>query len=57
MDTHTDRDSYTHTTQRDPRTASTYSDTRTHTHTEIHIHADIDTHTHRDPHTTSTHST
>ena len=43
MDTHTDRDSYTHITHRDPRTASTYSNT--HTHTETHIHTDIDTHT------------
>ena len=36
---------YTH---RDPRTASTYSDT--HTQTETHIHTDIDTHTERPTH-------
>ena len=35
-------------THRDPRTASTYSDT--HTHTETHTHTDIDAHTQRPTH-------
>ena len=44
---------HTHITHRDPRTASTYSDTHTDRDSYTHRHR----YTHRDPHTASTHST